>query len=85
MKKAFYEDLTAIMSDVFVRTSAGNTGPDAASLANYVPWVLCRREHYRPPRHLTCQARQGHGVHAHGPDDGAVQGRQGPDARLQGR
>jgi hypothetical protein len=36
-KKAFYEDLTAIMSDVFVRTSAGNTGPDAASLANYVP------------------------------------------------
>ncbi|OEL25623.1 Subtilisin-like protease SBT1.8 [Dichanthelium oligosanthes] len=45
-QKPFYKDLTAVgsfsavMSGVFVSTSAGNAGPDYATVTNCAPWVL---------------------------------------------
>lgn len=46
-QKPFYQDLTAVGSfsavasgGVFVSTSAGNGGPDAATVTNCAPWVL---------------------------------------------
>lgn len=45
-QKPFYKDLTAVgsfsavMSGVFVSTSAGNAGPDYGTVTNCAPWVL---------------------------------------------
>ncbi|KAL6650433.1 hypothetical protein ACP70R_009358 [Stipagrostis hirtigluma subsp. patula] len=45
-QKPFYQDLTAVgsfsavMSGVFVSTSAGNAGPDFGTVTNCAPWVL---------------------------------------------
>lgn len=45
-QKPFYQDLTAVgsfsavMSGVFVSTSAGNAGPDYGTVTNCAPWVL---------------------------------------------